>query len=176
MGAGPFSIGAIVLGGGALILTGILLVGFLLPTEWQAEASAELDASPEAVFAYLDSPEGWQAWTPWPDSGVVRIGPERGRGSGLTWDDPELGSGRFEIVSVQPMARVAYAVEVNDGAMTTTGSFELRPSGTGSAATWRESGDLGRNPLMGFWAFFMTDAQASEMEKGLARLDSLAGG
>ena len=64
----PFGPGPIVLGAAALFLTTLLLIGVLLPTDWEAEASTWIAAPPGAVFTYLDSPEGWQAWTPWPDS------------------------------------------------------------------------------------------------------------
>jgi hypothetical protein len=133
-------------------------------------------ASPEAVFGYLDSPEGWRSWTPWPDSGLSAAGPLSGTGAALTWDDPELGSGRWELVDVRPPRRVAYAVEVEGGAMLTHGTVSILPSTSddGVLVTWRESGDLGRNPLMGFWAFFMSRAQTTELEKGLERLDELA--
>jgi uncharacterized protein YndB with AHSA1/START domain len=172
----PFGPGVVILGGGALLLSAVLLLGFLLPTAWEASASRLVRASPEAVFGYLDSPEGWRSWTPWPDSGLIAAGPLSGTGAALTWDDPELGSGRWELVDVRPPQRVAYAVEVEGGAMLTHGTVSILPSTSddGVLVTWRESGDLGRNPLMGFWAFFMSRAQTTELEKGLERLDELA--
>ena len=45
---------------------------------------------------------------------------------------------------------------------------------SGVRVTWHEEGNLGRNPLMGYWAFFMDRAQATELEKGLVRLGELA--
>lgn len=166
----PFSVGVIVLGGGALMLAFLLLVGFLLPADWEAEAVALLPASPEAVFAHLDSPEGWRRWTPWPDSGLVREGSERGPGAALRWDDPELGAGVFRIQETRPPSHVAYTVEVGDGAMRTDGSFDLSAQGDSVRVAWREAGDLGRNPIMGWWALFMGRAQSAELEKGLERL------
>jgi hypothetical protein len=35
---------------------------------------------------------------------------------------------------------------------------------------WREEGDLGRNPLMGYWALSMDGAQSDELQKSLDRL------
>src|SRR5690554_838234 len=87
----PFSPGVLILGGGAVLLLVVLTVGFLLPADWEASASTRVDAPAEAVFSLLDAPEGWQAWTTWPDSGVVREGPERGAGAAMSWDDAELG-------------------------------------------------------------------------------------
>ena len=169
----PVGPGVIILGGGALLLSGALFLGFLLPTEWEADAWAIVRSTPEEIFAYLDSPEGWQAWTQWPDSGLVREGPARGVDARISWDDRELGAGSFRLVDVRPYERVMYAVEVGGGAMRTEGSVELAVEGTGVRVTWHEEGSLGRNPLMGYWAFFMDRAQATELEKGLVRLGEL---
>lgn len=174
----PFSIGVIVLGGGALLLSAILFLGFLLPSDWEADASLPMSASAERVFGYLDSPEGWQAWTTWPDSGLVRAGPERGAGSMISWEDQELGAGSFRLVEADPFEAVSYAVEVGGrgGEMRANGTIVLRAEGDGVVVVWHEEGDLGRNPLMGFWAFFMSKAQSTELEKGLTRLGALASG
>jgi len=172
----PVSPGVIILGGAALFLGAVMLVGLLLPTDWEAHATTVVQAPPETIFTYLDSPEGWRAWTPWPDSSVVRSGPERGRGAELSWSDDELGAGRFRLVEVSPYHRVRYEVEVSGGAMRTSGSVSLLDStdGSGVLVSWREEGNLGRNPLMGFWVFFMSRAQSTELEKGLERLADLA--
>ena len=41
----PFGPGVIILGGGALLLSAALFVGFLLPTDWEADASAIVPAT-----------------------------------------------------------------------------------------------------------------------------------
>jgi len=173
MSGSPFSFGTRILAGGAAILLVFLGVGFLLPADWEAEASGRLEAAPEMVFRFLDSPEGWREWTPWPDSGLVRNGPDRGAGSEIQWNDLELGSGRFTIVEAVFPRRVAYAVEVGDGAMRTEGALELLPDDDGVLVSWHEKGDFGRNPLMGYWALAMDRAQSTELQKNLERLASL---
>lgn len=172
---GPFSIGVWVLGGGALVLGGFLVVGLLLPGDWEADASRVIPAPAESVLAYLDSPEGWQQWTPWPENGVERSGPARGAGARLSWADPDLGVGSFTLASTSE-GRVEYAVDVQEGAMLSSGSVTLTPENGGVRVDWHEEGDLGRNPLMGYWALSMGRAQSEELAKGLERLDSLVSG
>ena len=169
MSQSPFSFGTKILGTGALFLFTLLGLGFALPATWEAEARGLLRATPDAAFRYLDSPEGWLAWTPWPDSSTVS-GPERGAGATLHWDDPEFGSGTFTIIQADAPTHVSYRVEVNDGRMWTLGTLELTPEGTGTRVRWREEGDLGRNPLMGYWALSMDRAQSEELQKSLDRL------
>ena len=168
---GIFGPGTIVLGGGALMLTIFLVVGFLLPGQWSASAEATIPAEPDVVLAWLDSPEGWSAWTPWPDS-TTRTGPERGSGAQITWDSPELGVGSFRIERSSADA-VDYAVRVEgDGgsAMQTSGRLTLAAVEGGTRVSWVEDGDLGSNPLMGYWALTMDRAQSTELGKSLDRL------
>ena len=69
---------------------------------------------------------------------------------------------------------VTYGVEIGDGAMLVSGIITLRPESEGVRITWLEEGDLGRNPLMGYWALSMSRAQSDELVKGIERLRKLA--
>jgi len=168
----PFSLGTKILGGGAVLLSTFLLIGFLLPGTWASEASHLVPGEVDAVLPFLDSPEGWQQWTPWPEVGVERSGPPRGAGARLAWDDPELGSGSFTLGATRP-ERVEYSVDVGEGAMHATGVVTLTVEDGGVRVLWHEDGDLGRNPLMGYWALSMGRAQSEELAKGLERLAEL---
>lgn len=169
----PFGPGTIFLGGGALLLFALLGIGFLLPTHWEASASARLQAAPENVLPFVDSPEGWQSWTTWPDSGLTREGPERGPGASISWNDRELGSGTFRIETVRSNESMTYSVQVagaGGAVMETTGALNIARDGDSVLVEWQERGDLGRNPLMGYWALSMERAQSAELSKGLDRL------
>lgn len=174
MSTSPFSLGTRILATGAGILTLFLVVGFVLPGTWSAERTEVLDAPPEVVFPLVDAPASWRTWTQWPDSGLVAEGPERGVGARLSWDNRELGQGSFEITEVIPLRTVRYRVQVEGGSMYTDGIFSLEPAGEGTLVRWREEGDFGWNPLMGYWARFMERAQGRELEKALDRLGALA--
>tara|TARA_Y100000588_G_scaffold392911_1_gene506678 strand:+ start:1082 stop:1669 length:588 start_codon:yes stop_codon:yes gene_type:complete len=174
LNSSPFSLGTRILASGALLLSAFLLIGFLLPSSWESETTGYVAAPADIVFQFLDSPEGWQAWTPWPESGVERSGPERGIGATLSWDDQEVGTGSFTIQSLEENSMVTYGVEIGDGAMLVSGIITLRPESEGVRITWLEEGDLGRNPLMGYWALSMSRAQSDELVKGIERLRELA--
>jgi len=174
LNSSPFSLGTRILASGALLLSAFLLIGFLLPSSWESETTGYVAAPADIVFQFLDSPEGWQAWTPWPESGVERSGPKRGIGATLSWDDQEVGTGSFTIQSLEENSMVTYGVEIGDGAMLVSGIITLRPESEGVRITWLEEGDLGRNPLMGYWALSMSRAQSDELVKGIERLRELA--
>ncbi len=171
----PFSPALKVLAGAALLLATLLLAGYLLPSTWEASAERRIDAPPERIMSHLETPEAWRAWTPWPDSGLVREGPARGAGARVAWDAPELGRGSFTLLEVIPTRAVTYEVRVGDH-MRTRGHIELVPDGAATVVRWTETGDLGPNPLMGYWARFMPEAQSAELAKSLERLEALVVG
>lgn len=174
MSVTPFSLGTRILATGAALLFLFLGVGFALPGTWSAERTVVLSAAPGALYPLVEAPAAWRAWSEWPEQGLVPDGPERGVGARLSWDDPELGNGSFEIVEAVPQARVRYRVEVEGGSMRTEGTFLLAPEGAGTRVTWTEEGDFGWNPLMGYWARLMERAQGRELERALRRLDAMA--
>jgi uncharacterized protein YndB with AHSA1/START domain len=170
----PFSLGTRILASAAGFLGLILLIGFLLPAGWTADAELLVEASPDAVYELLDAPDAWRRWSPWPDTGVVMSGPTRGPGATMSWANTDLGSGAFRIVEVVPGQRVRYSVEVSGGAMQAAGTLELTGEGAATRVRWHEEGDLGRNPLMGYWALSMSRAQSQELTKSLERLGAIA--
>jgi len=167
------SIGVKFFGAGAIFLFSFLLVGLLLPGTWSAEREIVIQAPPGAVFPYLDNPDRWGDWTAWPDANAARRGPERGAGATRSWNDPEFGDGVFTIVASRPEQEVEYRVEVQNGAMVTLGRLILNPEEGGTRVSWREEGDFGWNPLMGYLARSMDRYQGREFEKGLEQLRSV---
>ncbi|MDH5760813.1 MAG: SRPBCC family protein, partial [Gemmatimonadota bacterium] len=84
------------------------------------------------------------------------------------------GEGSFTIVEAEPLRSVRYEVSIQQGAMITRGVILLEPTEMGTRVVWREEGDFGWNPLMGYWALAMDRSQGAEMEKNLESLRRLA--
>ena len=163
-------LGAKIFGGLAAILLLYLGIGFFLPGTWHARAERTVQAMPEEVFPFLNSPSLWVRWNAMPESGSSFLGPEEGVGSGLEWDDPRYGSGSFQVKLSRPNRQVGYEVQIESGTLVIIGTVRLEPEGQGSRIVWEESGDFGRNPLLGYSARGMGRSQAQAME---ASLDSL---
>lgn len=172
----PFGLGALVLGALAALLVLFLVVGFVLPGTWSAQASVEIAAPPQAVFPWLDSPRAWTRWTPWPDSGLVVGGPAHGVGASMSWNDSNLGDGHFQVVEADAPRVVRYRVEVQKKSMRTDGTLRLQERNGQTEVTWREDGDFGHNPLMGYWARVMRRLQGAQLQKDLTKLKTLVEG
>lgn len=170
------SIGVKFFGGGALLMILFLGIGLVLPGEWAVERSRTVPAHPEAIFPYLNSPARWEAWVPWPEAGARFDGPSEGPGAARAWDDPEWGDGVFTITEEEAPRSVSYTVAVEEGRMTTRGTVTLDGTGDSTRVLWREEGDFGWNPLMGWVARFMDRLQGRELERSLVRLEEVVTG
>ncbi len=166
-------LGAKIFGALAGVLTLYLAIGYFLPGTWKARAEAKLMAPPDAVFPFINSPIRWVQWNAMPESGSSLIGPEEGVGAGLDWNDPRYGSGSFVITSSQPDRIVEYQVLIESGTLKIHGVVTLEAESGGTWIVWEESGDFGRNPLMGYAARGMGDSQREAMAGSLDALAAL---
>ena len=167
-------IAARMLGVGALGLVLLLVIGAALPGTWAIERSTVMQAPAARVFDLLTHLDRWEEWTPWPSMELVRSGPAFGVGAQMSWDDPFAGDGVFRIVTSEPNSLLSYRVSVQGGAITTNGALRLEERDGVTHVQWRETGDFGWNPLMGYAALTMNRTQGTELERGLARLKSVA--
>jgi uncharacterized membrane protein len=156
------------------LLVAFMAVGFLLPGTWSAEVSIEVQASPETVYPLLADLGRWDEWTQWADVKSTLSDPSSGSGAVRSWDDDQYGSGSVTITESRPSELIRYRVRVGEGAEV-TGTLELEESPDGSVVTWREEGDFGRNPLMGYIARTMSNSQEQQLSESLDRLKGVVG-
>ena len=83
-----------VFGGIATMLVALLLIGFVLPGTWSAEASIQIEAAPTEVFPFLNDLSRWDTWTNWGDIESELSDPPRSAGASRNWDDPNSGPAR----------------------------------------------------------------------------------
>jgi hypothetical protein len=158
-----------VFGGIGTILVTLMLIGFVLPGTWSAEATIEIEAAPTEVFPFLNDLSRWDTWTNWGDLDSRLSDPSGGVGASRSWDDPNFGSGSVTITSSGPPTLVRYEVEIEGGA-SVGGELRLEALEGGSRVIWREEGDFGRNPLMGYVARGMAKSQGAQLAEGLEEL------
>ena len=166
-------LGAKIFGTVALVLILFLLLGVFLPGTWEAKANGFFSASPARVFPFLNRPDRWVEWNSMPESGLGFFGPPEGADAGLEWDDPRYGKGRFRILRSLPEEGIDYEVLIEGGALTISGTIKIRPEAGGTRLEWREAGDFGWNPLLGYSARRMGSTQGTAMMASLEKLRAL---
>ena len=158
-----------VFGGIAAVLVTLMLIGLVLPGTWTAEASIQIEAAPAEVFPFLNDLSRWDTWTNWGEIDSQLSDPSRGVGASRAWDDPNFGAGSVTITGSGSPTFVRYEVEVEGGA-SVTGELRILALGGASRVTWREEGDFGRNPLMGYVARGMAKSQGAQLAESLQKL------
>ncbi|TVP44982.1 MAG: hypothetical protein EA350_10390 [Gemmatimonadales bacterium] len=183
-------IGAWAMGILALLSLGVLAVGFVLPSTWEAEAEILIEAPVDSIHPRVTAASAWLDWTPGPDTGVESFGPPQGAGSGYRWDDPGYGKGEFVLTEVSlgsspqngvpagapadtPGAYVRYEVEVEGGSIRIEGSMTLAHEPDGTRVFWKEVGDFGWNPMLGYLSGRMAELQGEQLARSLLALKML---
>ena len=162
--------------GTALVLLLFLGVGFALSGEWSTERTRTVEAPPARVYQEVGDLRRWEGWSSVAQVEGTLAGDPTRPGATLSWDDRNWGEGALEITGLEEDREVRYQVAVEGGSIRTRGVIRLAPSGAGTEITWEESGNMGWNPLLAYFALGMERMQGQELEKGLDRLEALVEG
>lgn len=163
---------------GALVMV-FLFAGLFLPRLVHVERSVVIKAPQEAVFDLVNGFEMFNDWSPWagrdPEAEYTFAGPKTGVGAVMAWksDNPEVGSGRQEIIESERPRWVKTAYEFGKrGAAVAT--FALRAQGEETHITWGFDTDLGGNPVARYFGLVLDDMIGPAYERGLENLAELA--
>jgi hypothetical protein len=156
-----------------------LAVGLFLPDSAHVERTITTRASAATVYGVVNGFKRFNEWSPWfdldPQAKYTYSGPESGVGAKMTWasDKPGVGSGRQEIVAVEPGRLVKTRLEFG-GQGPSMSTLTITPADGGSRIVWafdtRFEGDyFGRYMGLMFDKFIGKD-----YEKGLSKLKTIA--
>ncbi len=141
----------IVLGGLALIVVTVVVVGFLLPREHRADREQVIATTPEELRRVIMTPAAYPEWR----SGVTRVelldavgGKQRFVEHG---DDDAI---TFEMEEVEPARRVVSRIADPSLPFGGTWTFELSPAEGGTKLRITEDGEVS-NPVFRFVSKFV---------------------
>lgn len=167
-------VGATIVG---VIASVIIGGGLLLPSSYTVERSVHIDASPDAVFEFVDDMAKNELWSPWKAADptmVISVGtPRKGKGATYAWSSDNSGAGTVTITESQRPKLVHTELEFT-GMGKSLGSWTFKPHDGGTMATWTMTGSID-TPIVGPWFNQTMDGQVGPMfEDGLRRLAELA--
>ncbi len=160
-----------------LFLTAILGLGYMAPDGWDVKVTAEIHASPEAIYPFVDELGRWEEWIELtengnekftftyegPARGVGAIASSSGAGSDVRWEitasDPQKGVWFDELLEGEADAKGAIMWQVEEGVTT---------------VTWVDRGSLGSSPLLRYFHPVMEKALSEAYTRNLAGLKRLA--
>lgn len=166
----------IVLGVIAVVVIGILVVAAVRPDSFAVERSAQVRASPEAIYPLVADFRQWPLWSPWekldPEMKRTFSGAPSGTGAVYAWEgSKKVGAGRMEIRDVAPPSKVVIQLDFIkpfEGHNVT--EFALVPQGESTDVRWTMRGPA--TFVMKLMGLFMNmDAMIGrDFERGLANL------
>ncbi|MEM7309635.1 MAG: SRPBCC family protein [Planctomycetota bacterium] len=156
-----------------LLVVGLVVLGFVLPTEWSLERTVVINAPPAEVHTQLIDLRTWEDWSAWnreadPTCEWDYTG-EPGTGMSMEWQGDTHGHGRMTITSADPASGFTYDLEFLDFDSTATGNFSYAPEGSGTKVTWYTEGDMDMF-MGGLLAMALMPALEVAFDDGLAKL------
>lgn len=147
-------------------------------SEWRAESSADLTASPAEVYALIADFTSWKEWAVGPEGTTSCAwstgGAPRAAGAWLAWEGDACGRGRLVLVEGSPEhgVRIEERLDGDDDARHGSAEFMLVATASGTRVVWRQEGSSGA--IAGAWLRgIMEERVKHEMDASLSRLASL---
>lgn len=159
----------------------IILAGLFLPATWVVEKAELIHATPDDLFALINSLDEWPNWTVWSsdneDSNLSFEYPDQKEGLGASqiWKSNKM-NGTLAITESTVNKEVKYQFDIKEGNLTLLGTIVLAPADTNyTQIAWRcqlkELKDS--NPVRRYQAFFLKNYFDTTIEGSLASMLSM---
>jgi hypothetical protein len=161
------------------LLALLLVAGLLLPGSAHVERSVTTTARPDTVYEIVSGFARFNEWSPWadldPKARYSYSGPPSGVGATMTWtsDKPAVGSGRQEILAVEPGRSVTTKLDFGEQGVSTS-RIDIAPAPGGSRITWSFDTSFEGNFLGRYFGPFFDRMIGPDYERGLSRLKAIA--
>ncbi len=158
-----------------------LLIGLLLPSEWEAERSEVILTPAEQIFPRVASFKLWESWATAkmreadPTLQVEYSGPESGVGATFSWNGEKMGKGRLTITRAEPGQGIWYDAAIQSDKINGRGWLKLEPTAEGTRVTWNDQGDL--PPVYGgYFAAMVQQSLEAQFASALKKLKEVSEG
>jgi len=166
-----------------ILIAGIYLIGFLLPSKVHVERNIDVKASPATISSIIGDFKQWGKWSPWdqldPNMKKVYISDGVGVGGAYTWEsqNKNVGKGKMTFMDIKPDF-IKTKLEF-EGMGSSYPSFNLKQNGDMTNVTWNMDSDgegvpFLMKPVSNIFGLFMDKMIAPDFEKGLKSIKEVA--
>jgi hypothetical protein len=160
-----------------VIIVILVVVGFLLPTEYEVRRYITIDAKPSKIHDLVGDLKRWEDWMTWKDEDPtiqITYGKKTtGVGARQTWtSEKEGGEGEIVFTSSDSKQGVEYDMSFNQGQYTSTGSILYEEMGKSTRVTWSMKGDWPMPVVGGYVVLLFKPAIGESFQKNLTNLKS----
>jgi effector-binding domain-containing protein/ribosome-associated toxin RatA of RatAB toxin-antitoxin module len=157
-----------------VIIAILLILPIFLPNTFMVERKIVINASPEAIYAQVNSFKNWERWSPWieADSTIANTysGPEVGVGAKSEWKSKKSGNGQQTIIESLPYSSIRTEIKIDDFTPMYS-HFTFTPGEGGTTVVWSDSGSM--SYPFNIMGLFTDKMMAPDFERGLANLKKL---
>ncbi|MEM7292271.1 MAG: SRPBCC family protein [Pseudomonadota bacterium] len=161
-----------------LLVAGVALIAFFLPSEIRVIRSIEIEAPAEHVFPLIENLNRWPEWTAWsqrdPSMKLTQTGPQNGVGATQSWASETEGNGSLSVIVSESPHYMAYDLRIEGFDSLSVGEFELEESAAGTTVIWIDNIDFGGNLIGRIFGLFLDGMIGNDFEVGLQNLKSRA--
>jgi hypothetical protein len=160
--------------GGLLVV--FVVVGMLLPREFEVARSIVIAAPAAKIHPHIDSLDNWPAWSPFDteDPSIVweKKGPQSGVGARRAWKSKKMGDGEQTITASDPATGLSMKLAMAGGCMEPFDiRFDYAPQAGGTKVTWTDRGRLPSGPHWRWMGLLVVGPMCGkQFEKGLRAL------
>lgn len=146
-------------------------IGYFMPHGYNFSTETDIAASPQTVYARIDSLPKWKTWSQWNPDKVESLQIEYGAdGTSQTWSDVR-GSGKLWFTEQIQDKQISYKLRfANFPEMDST--ILLEPDGEKTKVTWSSEGVLPSSPFYGFFRHIYVDGMKTQYLQSLELLKS----
>ena len=162
-----------------VLVLGLIVGGFFLPSTAEVERSVSINQTPEKVFSIVNDLSRFNEWSPWhdldPETQYEFEGPATGVGSKMMWhsEDKNVGSGSQEIIESIANEKVVVALDFGQQGKAIAEIYTT-PRDQMTEVNWKLVSDA-QGSLIGKYFNLMLDSMVGPMyETGLGKLKSIA--
>lgn len=149
------------------------VIGSLLPHGYSFSATQQIAATPNEVYAQIDSLPDWKSWSQWDPDSIEDLTVTYGAdGKSQRWTDVR-GDGKLWFTEQKPDERIDYRLRfANFPEM--EASIVLQPNEGGTLVTWSSEGVLPAGPFYGYFRHVFVSGMTRQYSHSLEKLKAVA--
>jgi len=159
-----------------VIIVILVVIGFLLPTEYEVSRYIVIDAKPSKVHDHVGDLKRWEDWMVWKEQDPtieITFGKRTtGVGARQTWTGKD-GEGEIVFTSSDSKRGVEYDMSMNQSQYTAKGSILYEELGKSTRVTWTMSGDWPLPVVGGYMVLLFKPMMGDSFEQSFSKLKSL---
>ncbi|MGB0838806.1 MAG: SRPBCC family protein [Chitinophagales bacterium] len=160
----------------SVVFSILLIIGFLLPSQFEISRTVHMKTSPEKVYNYLNDLRTWESWTVWnkrkdPSLTISYSANTIGVGASQKWQGEQIGDGELTLTESVPVEGVWFDLLLQKKTFVSKGSVTYQMIGEHElAVTWKMTGDLGDNPILRYLGLGLNRMVGKDFEENLNNL------